>query len=423
MLYKNILAIVRFDDLSPLHWIIIVFLFIAVHIPAIWVSSSKTNDYEVLARSICSGRVSLSVDDIPYLRGTTIKNTGDLVYFDGKYYLPYPPAPVILVLPWVLLGFGHVNCVIIAVFVGAFSLLVARKLLCRAGVSSEYIPWLLYGFFFGTSYWYVLMSSHDVYQFAQVVAVLAVLLLLAELFGKRRAGLLGLYLSMAFLCRQLTVFLSIFVAGYFFYVYFLKGRQHMLFWRKISSFLAVVIAGIAIYCVYNYIRFGAAFDTGYDDIIFLGALKVRVLEHGVFSLSYLPYNLYNYLFKGFNIVFTGEDMLRIEDVDLYGSALLIASPFLLASFKTGLDSWILRFAWIAIVLIFFTLLLYHNNGKDQVNASRFTLDFLPLMLVLTGHGADKFPKWLFRSMVVYSIVINLIAFSVHFIFHTFENSL
>jgi len=170
--------------------------------------------------------------------------------------------------------------------------------------------------------------------------------------------------------------------------------------------------------MYNYARFGNIFDTGYENIVFIGILKDRVDKYGVFSIHYFFYNIYTYLFKGFNIEFSGTGLLNIKDVDKFGTALLVASPFLVASFKSGWDKLPRIFSWLTIGIIFTGLLFYHNNGMDQINACRFTLDFLPLMLVLTGIGAKNLPFWLLKIFICYSIVLNIVAFSIHFLFHT-----
>jgi hypothetical protein len=115
----------------------------------------------------------------------------------------------------------------------------------------------------------------------------------------------------------------------------------------------------------------------------------------------------------------GKGLMQIKDVNPFGTALFIASPFLLAAFKSGWNKFLRIFAWVTIGIIFTGLLFYHNNGKDQVNASRFTLDFLPLMMILVSLGAKNIPDWLFKGMVCYAIVLNIIAFAVHIIFHTY----
>lgn len=419
MIADEIRRVISFRRLTPFHWAVIFAVFIAIHIPAIIHCNDNDNLYVGLARSVVHGQLSIPESDLPFLKSKGIRNTGDLIFYKGNYYLPYPPAPSLLLIPFIL-TIGKVNSVLIAVLLSCLNMFLLYSLFNKLKIKEHLIPWLIYGFIFGTGYWYVLLTSHHVYGFAEVVSVTAILFFLNELFGKKRSLLLGLFLGIAFLSRQFTIVLSLFALGYFIYYYLIlpTKKNRNLFWKKTVLFFCSTGCSVLIYCLYNYARFGNPLDAGYRYINFLGVLKERVNQYGVFSPHYVLYNLYNYLLKGFNIEFTGKGMLHIQGMDLFGSALLIASPFLIAAFKSGWDKILRIFAWITIGIIFTGLLFYHNNGEEQVNASRFTLDFLPLMLILTGLGADKIPSWLFKSLVIYAIVINVIAFIIHTKYHT-----
>lgn len=418
MYLKRFIHIISFKNLTPLHWGIIFVIFFIIHVPAIQHSNGIVNDYEVLAKSFCHGKFWFSESDLPFVKGTKIYDTGDVVSFQGKYYLPYPPAPSLLVIPFLLITGSGVNCLLIAVLLSCLNIFLIYSILKRLKIDSQYIPWLIYGFVFGSSYWFVILSAHSVYGFAEVVSVTGILLLLNELFGKSRGVLMGIFLSISFLSRQFTIVLGLFVLGYLIHKYLCStvGRSSRVFWNRFFQFSVPLGCSVIMYCLYNYARFGNPLDTGYSHINFIGVLKVRVGEYGVFSSHYVLYNLYNYLFKGFNIEFGGSGLLHIKGVDLFGTALFVASPFLVASFKTGWYRLVRIFAWLAIGTIFTGLLFYHNNGMEQVNASRFTLDFLPVMLVLTGLGAKNLPLWLFKGMVCYSIMLNIIGIGIHFLY-------
>lgn len=409
-----------FDDLKPIHWIFICSIFIAFHLPAIWNDNGQNNAYTYLAESMIRGKLSLSPADMPNVRNTDIRNTGDLIFNKGQYYLPYPPAPAILMLPFVLMGAGWINCTLIAVLLSCLNIFLFYKILKKIKADNADIPWLIYGFFFGTCYWFVLFTSHHVYGFAEVVSVTGLFLLLNELLGKQRAILMGLFVGVSFLSRQFSVFITLFVAGYLIYDrMIIPSKAHKrIFWRKLGLFSATVCVSIFIYLLYNYARFGNILDTGYSHIVFIGTLKYRVETYGLFSPHYVLYNLYSTLLKGFNIQFIGSGNMQIKDVDLRGTALLFASPFIVFAFKTHWNKFLRIFAWLSIGVIFTGLLFYHNNGMEQVNASRFTLDFLPLLMILVALGAKHAPKWLFKSMIIYAILLNIIAFAIHFLFHT-----
>jgi hypothetical protein len=173
---------------------------------------------------------------------------------------------------------------------------------------------------------------------------------------------------------------------------------------------------IGIYMAYNYARFGNPLDTGYEYIVYIGVLKERVMQYGVFSAKYFLFNLYSVLLKGFNIEFEGNMHLNIKDMDLWGTSLLAASPFFIASLKAEWPKILKISAWITILVILTGQLFYHNNGYHQINTFRFALDFLPMLIVLTALGASHIPKWLFRGMVGYAVALNVLAFLIHFLY-------
>jgi hypothetical protein len=406
--------------MKPLQWGILFCIFFAINIPAIMNDKGDSNAYVMLAKSLCRGTVSLSPGDMHDLKGTEIIDNGDLTFYQGKYYLPYPPAPALLIVPFLLIHPGFVNSVLICVLLGFLNIFLLYSILKKLSVGNENIPWLMYAFFFGTCYWSVMLTASHVYGFAEIVSETGILLLLNELFGKKRAFLLGLFLGMSFLSRQLTVILALFVVGYFIHLYLLSPQiqNKRLFLRKLGFFSLSLGISVCIYLIYNYIRFRNPLDTGYGNILFAGILKDRVDHYGVFSIHYVLYNLYSYLIKGFNIEFGGLGMLQIKDMDPFGTSLLMASPFVIAAFKTGWDKTLRYFAWITISIIFISMLFYHNNGKDQINASRFTLDFLPLLFVMVAAGAKNIPGWIFKGMVCYSIMLNIIALGIHGYYHS-----
>jgi 4-amino-4-deoxy-L-arabinose transferase-like glycosyltransferase len=342
-------------------------------------------------------------------------DNGDLSYFNGKLYLPYPPLPGIILIPFVMIfGAAHVNTVAIATLISCFCLYLTYNILSKLNIDKEYVPWLIVATFFGTGFWFALFTSHHVYAFAHITSFLFQLLTINEILGKRRWWLVGIFIGCAFLTRQFTIFYVLFAAGYMFYLY--KTDKTKVKLKDILSLIASVSFFVVLYLLYNYVRYGNAFDSGYTHVIFIGVLKERVQQYGVFSIRYVLFNLYCTLIKGFNIQFQGNSYLTIKDMDLWGTSLFAASPFLIASFKANWSKILKITAWITILVILVGQLFYHNNGFEQVNTSRFTLDFLPLLLVLTSLGLNKIPMWLIKSLISYSVALNVISFIIHHLY-------
>ena len=54
-------------------------------------------------------------------------------------------------------------------------------------------------------------------------------------------------------------------------------------------------------------------------------------------------------------------------------------------------------------------MLYYNNGWWQINAQRFSLDFVPVLMVLTALGAKQGlgPYW--KGAILWSLFLNALA--------------
>ncbi|MBT1702590.1 hypothetical protein [Chryseosolibacter indicus] len=398
----------RFHSPTVSDWIIYFTAFVIVQIPAIinfYYNGGSGNPYTLFAQSLLQGDFVLP----------PMKLHGDLILFENNYYLPYPPLPSLILLPFVaVLGAAHVNTVAIATVMACISLYLIYNILVRLEIIQEHFNWLILGVFFGTGYWFAIFTSHHVYAFAHITSFLFQLLIINELLYKRRWWLIGVYIACTFLTRQFTIFYFFFAAGYMWYLY--KYRRENITLRDFISLCATVAVGVSVYLLYNYLRFGNPLDTGYSHIVYIGVLKERVMQYGVFSPRYFLFNLYSVLIKGFNIQFEGNTLLNIKDMDLWGTSLLAASPFLIASIKADWPKTLKISAWVTIVAILLGQLFYHNNGFHQINTSRFALDFLPLLIVLTALGARHIPKWLFRGMIGYAVLLNLISFTIHFLY-------
>jgi hypothetical protein len=60
-----------------------------------------------------------------------------------------------------------------------------------------------------------------------------------------------------------------------------------------------------------------------------------------------------------------------------------------------------------------TLLFYHTNGWRQVNAYRYTLDFLPVLVLLIALGTNRIKPTIWKTAIAYSIGLNIIAIGIY----------
>jgi 4-amino-4-deoxy-L-arabinose transferase-like glycosyltransferase len=330
----------------------------------------------------------------------------DTAVYKGHYYVPFPPFPAILLLPFVaLLGIANTKVVIISLLLTVLNTFLLKEILKKMDIDKKMIPWVLASFFLGTGYLLSVINSTGVWYFDHVVAVTGMFLAINEAMGKGGGILTGLFLGMAFLSRQMSIYASIFLIA--------------LLWKNTAKKdIKIRFANIAgfglgfgvcfvLYLYLNWVRFDNMFDTGYSMLVQWGVIKHRLDKFGIFNPAFIIYNLKYLLLQGPHIEFEGTYHLYADSMDPYGTALTYASPFILFAFIAKYDKRILWSAWISIALILMHTLLYFNNGYYQTNTQRFTLDFLPIMILLAALGMKKGPEYLWKAAIIYSIALNV----------------
>jgi hypothetical protein len=53
------------------------------------------------------------------------------------------------------------------------------------------------------------------------------------------------------------------------------------------------------------------------------------------------------------------------------------------------------------------MLLFHNNGYAQINCQRFSLDFLPILVILVALGTQRAGDRLWKVLSACSILLNV----------------
>jgi len=392
---KNFLSeITSLENYKWTHWAFIFSAYFVLHVFLIS-NATQTNLAVFQAEAFLKG--NLHIDAYFW----------DTAHYKNNYYVTYPPFPALLVTPLVAIWGSSINSWLISFIVSCLSMVVLYRILHQYMGNSKGKVWVFLAFFFGSPYWYVLITSTYIYSFAHIICSALLLLLLLELSGKQRLGWIAFYWSMAFMTRQMTLFYGILI------IYFVLSNNPPHAYRKLA-FIGLIFALVTIsYLLLNYIRFDNPLETGYSYLDYAGTIKARVEAHGLFSYKYFFFNFYHMLVKGHNLIFSGPELLRVTGVDLFGTSILAASPFVLFAIKSDLPQKMKIYLWITLVLILTGLLFYHNNGWMQVNGQRFALDFLPILIILIASAYKTIPPWLFRLTVLYAIGLNILSFAIH----------
>lgn len=333
--------------------------------------------------------------------------TRDLAVYQGRYYVPFPPIPALVLLPLVAaFGLG-VNVRLAALAVMGLSVALLARILKRLEIEPPSALWLVAAFFLGTAYWFVALAGSTGWFFAHIVAVACMFLAIYEALGRGRGLLVGLFLGLAFLSRQMSIYSGLFLCAALW-----GNPDHSTRRRKLAHLLGFLLSlGLCagLYLAFNWARFGSPFDTGYSYIVLGGFLKERVGRFGLFNLAYVPANLIHLFLQGFHVEFSPPSYLGAPRMDPFGTSLTFASPFVFVALWARWRRGLLWTAWLGIGLSVVHALLYYNNGWWQQNAHRFTLDFLPLLMVLVALGTRRLSPRAWKPAVLYSILLNLLA--------------
>ncbi len=393
-------------------------LVFALVLGAYWLAAGDTVSgpsgaphFMYLADAFLNGRL-----DIAPAPPNALEN--DWTLFDGRWYVSFPPLPAILMMPFVAALGRDFNDVIFTMLFGAFNAALVWQLLGALGrrtADGAGLPvWkqavLTALFAFGTVHWWV-SSFGSVWFTSQILTVTFVLLGLLEALQKGRVGLVGLWLSLAGLCRP-TVLLGLPVI--FHWLLLVDGRlPPVKDWlrRLWPAAIPMLIAGVGM-GLYNAARFGNPLELGYRYMLNEPILQAFHDQHGMFSPAFLGRNLY-YALMAPPVDVIAEPPFFI--LSKWGFSMLLATPAWLMLLRTH---WRERFAWggaLAALLVAMPSLLYFNTGFWQAGY-RFSLDFLPFLLLPLALGARRVKSWLFVLLVVVSIFMGWVCLQNFFLF-------
>jgi hypothetical protein len=320
--------------------------------------------YAYLADAFLHGR--LDVDP------TATSHLIELVPYDGKHYVVYPPMPAVILMPLVAWLGPELPTSLVSILLAALCVGATYMMLRRARFSWEVSAAVTLLFAFGTGFWYTSLKGSS-WHFAEVVAVLCLTLALVEAFGPNpRPLLIGLLLGAAVLSR-----LPMALTLPFFLWITLRDRP-----AKLGAGAALLV-GVGAFVVanmaYNFARYGTVFDVSY--VLIPGVLEAPWYAAGIIHWSYLPRNLHALLFQPPILVQSFPYFIP----STFGLSIFIASPaFLLIFLAPARQSW----TWIVggtALLAMLPGLLHGWPGGTQFGY-RFALDGGPFLLILTALG-------------------------------------
>jgi hypothetical protein len=350
---------------------------------------SQSQDYFVrLADALLHGRLYLT--EAPSW-------LSELVPTDQGWYVPYPPMPAVMLLPFVAI-FGPTfpqeiaSCLAGGISVGFLFLAIGRL-----GLGGWRRMGLVAVFALGTVLWWG-ASEGSAWLFAQVVAVLfsAAALLLAT--TRRWPLVVGLLVGCATVSR-----LPVGLAAPFFLALVVGltlpfGRDDLR--RAIRPGIAFAI-GLAIpmagNALYNLARWGTPLDAGY--VLIPGVLQDPIYaDHGILSIDYLPRHIYAIFLRSFDF----REEFPWFRPSWWGLSLFLTTPLYLWLARAPFRDPRVRWALVGTALAAIPIVTHGNVGIAQWGY-RFSLDVqVPLFVVLALAFAQR-ASW--RAVVAGALAI------------------
>ncbi|MCL6649013.1 MAG: hypothetical protein K6U89_11830 [Chloroflexi bacterium] len=351
------------------------------------------------AEAFLAGR--LWIDPLPW--------TMDLTFANGHWYLPFPPLPALLLLPWVAVaGATGVNTVLFSCMLGAAAATVLFLILEQAArlgwvaLPGDNRLLLVALLAMGSVQWQVALSG-AVWHLGQEAGLVAVLLAVLLALTGRGPLLVGGALALAMLARSHLALTWPLLMG----IVAQRWRDAGLSWPVVGWRLVgwTALAGVPLALAaggllsYNWARFGSPLDFGYTRQVLYDYHALKLMTWGWFSLHYLPENLHALLLA---LPRWEHGALR---PDWNGMSVLLTTPALVLLPCARRPRLLVVAAWLAIVLLLVPLMTYYNTGYKQFGY-RFSLDLMPAALLLLALASGRQLAGWVVALIGVGIVVN-----------------
>jgi len=265
-------------------------------------------------------------------------------------------------------------------------------MLTKTGVRGSKVYWLTALFGFGTCFWYT-AAVGSAWYIEQVSAVLFLTLAIVLSLYKKSDFLVGLSLGCAYLSRLPTILAFPF--------FLLMTYERNGSWKPRIKQMAYFFLGLAIPVIlnglYNFARYDTFLDVGYT-LIIKGDPYYPV---GLFSLTYIPRNVYAILFQG-PILLSSFPYFK---PNWMGLGLFFTTPAFLLIFKGPWDRLSKKAALAAACIL--PILITHGTVGFTQFGYRFSLDFTPFLMLLTAKGMSGNLRWQEKGLIILSLLVNL----------------
>lgn len=309
-----------------------------------------------------------------------------------KFFVPYPPMPAVLAMPFVFLFKNNFEQQTLAQILGAGIVVLTMLISWSVKKDKKLLIWTGVLTAFGNIMWFLAATGSSWYL-GQISSSFFLTFAIYESLNKKRPFFIGTLIGSAYLSR-IHVILSLPI-----FLYFLFEKR---IWLKKYFLLGLGILPFVLFDFwYNFARFGTILDKGY--YLIPGVLSEPWFSKGLFNLAYIPNNL--------KVMFLSlprfSKTLPYISPSWAGLSILVTTPAFIYSLFANIKEGIVKFSWISIILISIVILGHGSSGFAQFGY-RFAVDFYPILIFLTIKGiAATGIKWHHWVLLFVSVIVNL----------------
>lgn len=353
------------------------------------------------------------------------------------YYVSFPSAPAVLMLPQVAIRGHRANDVVTTIIMAALVLPLMFAVLRRlqaAGLSQRTVRedlWLTAALAFGTVFFFAAVQGR-VWFTAHVVGVVFCLAYVWCAIEARHPILAGLCLGLATMTRTPMAFM---------FPLFAFEAWRVSAWRpgvgagveadadsdadsdadanaaadadvgpalpdrirafvRVGALFAAPIVVIAIIAmIHNYVRFAELGEFGHR---YLNVRQQQQMETiGMFSYDYLSRNLA----VAFSLLPGISSTAPYISISGHGLAMWFTTPILFLVLWPRVKNGIHRGLWVTVALVAIPTFLYQNSGWFQFGY-RFSLDYMVFLILLIAVGGRPLSK-IVKGLIIASVIVNL----------------
>jgi hypothetical protein len=349
-----------------------------------WVGPEQagTDAYIPLANALLHGSVSLDPNYYTWV---------ELALYRGGWFVPYPPVPAFILLPFVEIFGQTFDTNLTAAIAGAIGVWLMWGLLRQLGLRLRTAYALTFAWAVGSEiFWAAAVGG--THLFAEILASTLLLATLRLALARRAPVLAGLLLGAAIGCRLPLVFALPLVVGLY---VGLPTRIRRPSARQVFD-VAEVGMGLAgpalIIAIYNFARFRSPLEFGYGLITSRdghSVLEESWYTEGIVSPLYIPRGLWAMLGQPWDVV----GQFPWLHPTWGGQAVTFTTPLLAWLAKARFRDPLVVYALVSAALILLVDLIHGETGYAQFGY-RFIVDALPVLwLVLATVFRNGMGRW------------------------------